>query len=411
MLVSGVMILLLLRVPDALKSQENIMYLLYSDATWIAFAMLFMTKAAAWLLIVNLIAHLVARCFWVGLVGINSVYPEGAKPETAGGGAVYKEFFAKNFDTLDVLATKVDRFSRLLFGLTFTLLTLMLIVIVTIFVVFLLALVVQKFLFPKTPSPIIFGGIYAFFFAPTLAIYFIDWLSERLKFLAPLSANASWKKMATAVYHFSHTFNLGRFYSPVFGTLYSHAHKGVLNFIFIGYYIAFMYLFISSDVIVYHNYLYFPKITKQYDVRYYHYENHLPTGEYNFTPTIQSDIINDKYIRLFIPHRPIDDDSLAAKFPGLAPFRVGGLGFESSKPESLDDVAKSLGALKEFYLVTLNDSALVGASYSFYTHPKSTMRGLMIYIPVDGLPKGRHLLIVRQPFTRFKRDYFIPFYI
>ncbi len=161
----------------------------------------------------------------------------------------------------------------------------------------------------------------------------------------------------------------------------------------------------------YINYLYFPKITKQYDVRYYHYENHLPTGEYNFTPTIQSDIINDKYIRLFIPHRPIDDDSLAAKFPGLAPFRVGGLGFESSKPESLDDVAKSLGALKEFYLVTLNDSALVGASYSFYTHPKSTMRGLMIYIPVDGLPKGRHLLIVRQPFTQFKRDYFIPFYI
>jgi len=103
-------------------------------------------------------------------------------------------------------------------------------------------------------------------------------------------------------------------------------------------------------------------------------------------PEIQSDMVRDPYVRLFIPYRPRRHNALIAR-------RCPGVRADAS-PTAAGNAAvlRCLAALQP---VTLNGKPLQPA-FRFYTHPGTGFRGIVAYIPTAGLPKGENVLSIAQ---------------
>ncbi len=67
-------------------------------------------------------------------------------------------------------------------------------------------------------------------------------------------------------------------------------------------------------------------------------------------------------------------------------------------PQQVDEAAMTpvLDCLAGLHQVTLNGDLLRDPQLQFYTHPQTGLRGVILYIPTEGLPRGRNLLTVQQ---------------
>jgi hypothetical protein len=134
-------------------------------------------------------------------------------------------------------------------------------------------------------------------------------------------------------------------------------------------------------------------------------------------PVIQSDMVRDPYLRLFIPYRPRVHNRVMPRY--CPPVRaLGGhsaLGFARPRGEAENQVVlRCMAALQP---VRINGRPVV-PTYHFYTLPGTSVRGIVAYIPVAPLPRGENLLQVRRlpvadpgekPETR--PDFAIPFWL
>jgi hypothetical protein len=55
-----------------------------------------------------------------------------------------------------------------------------------------------------------------------------------------------------------------------------------------------------------------------------------------------------------------------------------------------------LRCLAEIHRVTLNGVRVANPDFRFYEHPASGMKGIIAYLAVDSLPRGRNELVVQQ---------------
>jgi hypothetical protein len=108
-------------------------------------------------------------------------------------------------------------------------------------------------------------------------------------------------------------------------------------------------------------------------------------------PSIQSDMVRDPYVRLFIPYRPRRHNELVAR--RCAAERVA----STPRPATEAGEAAVLRCLAALQPVTLNGRP-VNAPFRFYTQPGTGIRGIAAYIPVAGLPRGENVLgVARLP--------------
>lgn len=103
-------------------------------------------------------------------------------------------------------------------------------------------------------------------------------------------------------------------------------------------------------------------------------------------PFIQSDMIRDPYVRLFIPYLPDRDNPALERCPGAAPA-------PDRTPSAVSDrAAATLRCLAALHAVQLDGRPLPDLDFRFYTDPASGLLGILTYIPVAGLPRGRNVL-------------------
>jgi hypothetical protein len=107
-------------------------------------------------------------------------------------------------------------------------------------------------------------------------------------------------------------------------------------------------------------------------------------------PSIQSDMVRDPYVRLFIPYRPRRHNELVARRCAR-----GTAVASTPRPEGEGAEAAVLRCLASLQPVTLNGRP-VAAPFRFYTQPGTGVRGIAAYIPVAGLPKGENVLVVAR---------------
>jgi len=150
----------------------------------------------------------------------------------------------------------------------------------------------------------------------------------------------------------------------------------------------------NSDRLSFNTYDFFGT-SRALAVSYRNYESLREPGKpYPRLPSIQSDIIKDPYVRLFIPMYPRRHNAaLVRECPGLKP--IGGRGFQIGADQPVPDslAAPVLSCMAKVHAVTLDGAPVSDLAFSFYEQASTGLKGVVAYIPVDSL-HGRHTLAV-----------------
>jgi hypothetical protein len=350
-------------------------------------------KAIAFTLIGMFMVHLIARAYWIALLGLQSVFPRGIDWQQMKIGPIAKDVF-KSYapDTARVIAT-LDNFCSVVFSVG------LLIVFIFLFTTALVALaggIAYGFALAFSHGQntrLYFYGIMALFVAVPVGASVID--RARGERMAPGSRQY---RLVHRLMRFSFAINMMRVTGPMVWTLMTNIGRA-RSMVFM--YVAIIGLILvsaadrlaQSDRLSVNAYDFFGA-SRVHSVIYRFYEDQRQPGKsYPRVPSIQSDIIRDPYVKLFIPYYPRRDNAAIARAcPGIKPLQARGIqiGGDAYLADSL--VTPVLACIAKLHAVTLDGVPRPEVEFSFYEQPVTGVKGVIAYIPADSLTRGRHVL-------------------
>lgn len=378
-------------------------------------------KAVLYVLILAFTTNLVARAYWVGLVGLHSVYPDGVRWERLRMGPVAVAHYRRGMRTLPTLIARVDNFASAIFSFAF-LIVLMFVLSVFAFGVF--ALVAWGL------STLLFGGRFvqplvyllaAMLVLPGVIVVMID----RQKGKQLVVDSPAWQRLDRWI-GIATRMNGSALYAPILFILMSNAGRRRMTAVFYAVVFGSMAATFTEtiarmDLLRAGTPSYVPDVVGTAGIDPAHYESLRAPRRGDTEPTIQSDVIDGPYVRLFIPYRTDRHDyAIRTMCPSVAPLR-------KSVPHlwrAPDDTAAAtrgaaqvLACLTKLSDVRVDGVPVPGLTFRFAEHATSGMPGVTTYIPTAPLAPGAHTLTIaplpRLPSSTSTRPLIpttIPFY-
>ena len=119
LIISGVAILGSLQLPELLAYFEHYALLNFDrDTIYLAYFAVIYWRVLAVGLIFTFIFHFIVRALWIGLIGLNSVYPGGFRPNQKFS-EHYQERLRAEFGDIDGFIQRLDRLGSGIFGVAF----------------------------------------------------------------------------------------------------------------------------------------------------------------------------------------------------------------------------------------------------------------------------------------------------
>lgn len=373
------------------------------------------SKIILYALIATFIVHLAARAYWVGLVGLSSVFPNGIRWEELKYGPVTREFYRERLPTLQAQVATVDRFCSILFS--FATIIVLTFVSSTIFVTALggLAWFVSNRVLDRANDLIVFYAMMALLVIPMIIATQLDKRrGERL--------GARGRRSIRRVVWGMYATQFGSLTSTISNTLFSNLNRTKAVGTFYLAFVGLMGFFIVRDVMIrldgnsLDSYQYLPDVEGRSTVAFRYYEDQRPAGLVDArSPSIQSDIIRDPYVRLFLPYFPRRHNYLMLE---RCPETVAALESAEGDARRAADQAL-LDCVAAIQPISLNGMPLRPRLHH-YTRPESGIRGMIAYLPTAGLPAGENLLVIEaipRPQRNLDDDdepadpHFIPFWV
>jgi hypothetical protein len=342
--------------------------------------------------------HLLFRGIWIALLGLNSVYPNGIDVLSKNGmGEKYWQKSKEKYPDLTAYNVELDANCSLLFSLA----TVTIIMISSVSIVILVFYQCIRFLisyFPIIADHILPIGIGAYL------IYMV----------VALLAHYLGKKYPDN----QRVLNIVNGYGTVMGTLFSlYIFQKPIGYIIAIYssnvkskYLKYIFMLVSavmgfmggrhigksSAFNDFNAEKYFTFNNKSHQILAFNYENLIAKEDQIYTPVIQSDVITDDFLKVFIPTIARETAHISFKEPTIAErFKL-----KTAQRDSLDKVR--FETYKQFNRIFINDVEQPNLDYQFYTHPQATERGLLVYVPSEHFVKGRNILEIRKNY--FSKD-------
>lgn len=417
LLISGVAIYLTSSLPSFVQGWYT--YYVYNHsfdifALEVLSALLYaLADGASYILIATFIIHFAARAFWVGMIGLRSVYPHGINYDNLSTSSEYfKQRVKEKLKSIDQFIEDLDRFCSLLFSSSFTLIMAFMGIFV-VYLVFFGFLFLLKALIPKD----IFEAYNEYFYYAILIFFLI---------LGGVSAILNSKKYREhpkyGRWQFIVAWNLTSAFIPflrrpyLFLMLISKSNRSkkqerARGIIFMC--IFFVWAFFTPLRPVLHKIFETRTIyttgSTEHQLKAAYYDNLRDEKQEIIGATIQADIIQEPYIKLFIsyPH------SLDEKYAAICPDIEVPDSLEKFQKRNLQD-AHRLGCIASYYHITINDSLYKDLEFMFYNPPEVKEKGVSTYIPIQNLSPGKHLITLKkaEPDSTDKQDYLykIPFW-
>ena len=400
LLISGAVVFALLQLPAAVDDWVAHLRPRLSETGGGALIFLYMyMKLTLYTLIGSFLVHLGVRAYWVGMIGLESVFPRGIVWENTQLGPVGREVQRKRVPSLQALIDRSDRVASVVFGVGFT---------VALIFVLTVGIGAVYWAISIGLSSLIFGGEYApevllaLAVATALPPVLLLQADRRLgRRLTP--GSRGWRMMDRAYGLFYYAQGQWLF-GPAMMTVFSNFHRrrALPAFIALMYgIIAFMLVkdvLIARDRLSTDAYLYVPENPGRLGVEADYYEDKREAGKVAALPSIQSDVIRDPYVRLFIAYAPDRHNRLfARRCPGVRPFhegvvRIDGSAVDPEQPAEADAVLRCWARVQP---VAVNGRPLA-APLRFYRHPVTGLQGVVAHIPVAGLPRGENVITVTR---------------
>jgi hypothetical protein len=342
--------------------------------------------------------HLLFRGIWIALLGLNSVYPNGINVKSTNGlGEKYWQKAKGKYPDLTAYSVELDASCSVLFSLA----AVTIIMISSVSVVILVFYQCFRFLtsiFPIIADYMIPIGI-GFYLILTVVSLIAQYLGKKH------SENKKVEKFITGYgLAMGSVFSLYIFRKPIgyINAIYSSNVKskyGKYVFFVVSAIMGFMgakQMGQSSAVYDFEADKYFTFNNKPHQILAFNYENLLDKEAIIYTPIIQSDVITEDFLKVFIPTIEREADHINFIEPTIKErFKM-----KSAQRDSLDKVR--FEAYKQFNRIYINGVEQPNLEYQFYTHPQATERGLLVYVPSENFVKGRNILEVRKNY--FSKD-------
>jgi hypothetical protein len=361
------------------------------DAGWhmAAFMGWFYVKLALYALVGGFVLHLAVRGYWVGVIGIEAVFPHGIRWDRMRSGPIFRQLQRERTPPLQTLIDGADRVASMIFGAAFA--VAMLFGYSLIIGALMVGLVsVTRLAVPgSVASSLVMNAAFVLLLAPIIVAGLVDRrMGDRLD---PDGRAARIIRRVGRAYN---RMQASALFMPLLFILITNLRqrrRGLLALV--GVPVLFIAFFIVKDVLVGRGmvhadgYAYLPGDAGALAVEpgFYADQRSGAPGDEKL-PEIQSDMVRDPYVRLFIPYLPRRHNTLIARrCPGVRPGAAHtGAGGEA--------VLRCLASLQP---LTLNGKPYA-ASFRFSTQPQTGFRGIVAYIPTAGLPRGENVLTVAQ---------------
>lgn len=121
LLISGAVVFSLLQMPSFVDGwmARTLPHLGETSLQWL-FVIFAYVKLILYTLISCFVLHLAMRAYWVGLIGLEAVFPHGVRWEDSSYGPVMTEVYREKIGRLQPRIDAADRFCSILFPLAFT---------------------------------------------------------------------------------------------------------------------------------------------------------------------------------------------------------------------------------------------------------------------------------------------------
>lgn len=407
LLISGAVLYALLRAPVQMDRWFNSLHPHVTAATGLnIFMVYYFAKVVVYILIASFVVHLMARAYWVGLVGLHTVYPHGVRWDDLKFGPVSKTVYQERQPSLPAQILRADQFCSTIFPLAFSIALTFLLGTFAFLALTMLMVGVQRLLDVELPVRSVLYGIIGLLVVPPMIAGLLDRFAGEHIRKWPLVAGA-----LRGVIRGSYTVMGAWAYAPVMNVLMSNARKTqvyAVYFVLIPLTIGF---FLVHDILVprglaaFESYPFVPAVAGEHGLGPQHYENLRSTeGPVEFVPSIQSDVVTGPFVRLFVPYNTDRHSAeIAARCPDVAPFNEGELRFGRPDTSAAAHRAAALACLSSIQRVFVNGEERSDLRFHYYRDPETTLRGVVTYIPTATLPSGENLLTVDPP-PRIARD-------
>lgn len=396
LLISGATLFALLQAPGWVdgwyaRTQPH----LDGGTEFVAFFGFYSAKLILYTLICTFLLHLIARAYWVALVGLHSVFPAGTRWSELEYGPAFTERIRGRISSTPAAIRRMDNLSSLLFSGGAVILLMFFTSLLIIVPMVALSMLVSRTLFGGEYLPeTVLALVLTLTMIPVLTRYVDLRWGRRNPGTRPPAA-LQWA--AGLSFYLGATTVTGPLALVLSSNLGKRAAWTTTTLIFMG----IIGLFVVRDVLLQrgllqldgHAYL-SDAVAAQETVPAHYADQRAADVVYPLTPHIQSETVTDAYVRLFVPITPVRHNPLVAERCPSVPLRGSGLRLvtERTRSGSPPDAAAFIECVAGLQPVSLNGQRLDGAPWRLATDPASGLRGIVLHIPAHDLPAGEHLL-------------------
>ncbi|MGM9510249.1 hypothetical protein ACS5NO_21125 [Larkinella sp. GY13] len=396
--ISGVAMFAILQLPDLLESAFSYLRYNYMTHTDDAAAMLpslaySLIRATCHVLFAAFLANFVMRAFWVGLVGLLAVFPSGIHYDRIPFSTPYAQRrLADELGPLDRYILWLDKRCNIVFALAFQFVFLLVVVALLYVLGLLIYLVVQ----PNVPANVWFGVKIAL--GTLIAVFYVAiiLLNQKKVKQTPKGMQLNYRLMKVGqlmlMGMYKHT-------SYVTNTFYSNIRPGKLfqtAAIFMLVFFVVFFLEYFNDIsrtngrVSFFNsrHLYSARIDSLY-IEPTAYDNQRPEGTFIGVASIQSDVIREPYLRLFIAYPKSLDKLLRQVAP--EPVWSDTLSRQARRQQY---ASWSNQQINKLIRITVNDSVCAQPNLLFTQAGIQEQRGWQTVLVPGNLKTGRNLLRV-----------------
>lgn len=390
LLVSGATVFGLLQLPAL---ADRYLFGLFNigapEAAGLAMPLWFYVKFVLYVLIVTFVLHLCLRGYWVALVGMHSVYPQGVRwdrvlPKLS----PYQARQARTeIPSMEAIVEAADNRATKVFGVGFAMAGIMVPPMVLVSLALALFSVTSSFgLQLGDLSMLLLGVVFMGIVLPFGAL--VMWDRRAGKTAAPDSPTG---RRLTWLFRFYSRIGFTRAMNPLL-TLYSSQEGGRRTGVLMAVVVITMMSTISLQAVAprlgwdFGDYRGLPDDRTGEDglLHPLHYASQRGDGVVLMPPPFIPDpVVRGPYLRLFIPYLPQRHN------PAL----------KRTCPDALADESEAgprarLDCLARLHALSI-DGAPVDVPFDAGEDPNSGYRGLVAMIPVRGLAEGRHELLIQ----------------
>lgn len=366
----------------------------------------FAVGISCWILIANLLIHVVLRGLWIGALGLRYVSGE-IDYEELNYSEKFTKYLKKRIGSFDDYISTLEDYCSIVFAVSFLFIFYFLASFLCVITLLMITLV-----FLDNDFNGVWENVFQYIGFGLIIFTLIGMLFTFIDFVTQgFLKRKKWTSIIYfPIYRVFNIITLSFLYRPLVYNFLDNKLGKRLSFILVPVYVGILYL--STFKYVDSNYLNSERRSSSYVANPGNYED-LIIKEDDFInkATIQSKVITDNYLKIFIVFNDNLEDRLFDYNPGLQPKNdQRGLSSGVVFNNNFDISFRKRDSLRKAYYKTFNEVYLTKINQTYYkakyvaTTNKNKKLGFETYVNIDSLKEGKNILKINRKYINRKKE-------